>query len=228
MIAPAVLVFDVNETILDIRRLEPFFSRLFGRPEAMREWYAQLILYSQSLTLAGAYTPLTALGAGALRMLGDVHGVAVADADAEELADAVASLPPHADVGPALRRLAGAGLRLVTLTNSPPNPAGSPLDRAGLGDLFERQFSVDAVRCFKPAPQTYASVATSLDVPLARLCVVAAHAWDTLGAKAAGCKAVLVLRPGNAALSVPGVPKPDLIVPDFAGLADRLIEDADP
>lgn len=48
-----VLVFDVNETLLDLETLSPVFDRIFGDPAIMRDWFAQLVLYSQSLTLAG-------------------------------------------------------------------------------------------------------------------------------------------------------------------------------
>ena len=72
---PDVLVFDVNETLLDLTHLEPLFDRLFGDPAMLREWFAQLILYSQSMTLSGLYTPFGQLGAGALRMTAEIHGV---------------------------------------------------------------------------------------------------------------------------------------------------------
>lgn len=219
---PTVLAFDVNETLLDIRALEPLFTRIFARREAMREWYAQLILHSQSLTLADSYVPLAALGAGVLRMMGTIHGVPVSDADAAELGQAVKTMPAHADVRPALTRLRDAGFRLVTLTNSAPDPDMSPLDRAGIADLFEHQFSVDAVQRFKPAPATYGLVASGVQAPVPAICLVAAHGWDTLGAKRAGCAAALVLRPGNAVLPCAGVPQPDLVVADLGALADRL------
>ena len=74
--------------------------------------------------------------------------------DEAELANKMRHLPPHADVAPALAMLSDAGFRLVTLTNSPPSAGMSPLDNAGLGDRFERQFSVDCVERFKPAPET--------------------------------------------------------------------------
>ena len=54
-IGPSVLVFDVNETILDIEVLNPLFARLFGDKRIMREWFAQLVLYSQTISLAGIY-----------------------------------------------------------------------------------------------------------------------------------------------------------------------------
>ena len=40
----------------------------------------------------------------------------------------------------------------------------TPLENAGLAEFFERQFSVDAWRVFKPAPQLYTGVAAALRV----------------------------------------------------------------
>ena len=41
---PAVIVFDVNETLLDITTLALLFVRLFGDENMLREWFAQLVL----------------------------------------------------------------------------------------------------------------------------------------------------------------------------------------
>ncbi len=41
-----LLVFDVNETLLDLDALAPHFERMFGDRGALREWFAQVILYS--------------------------------------------------------------------------------------------------------------------------------------------------------------------------------------
>ena len=50
---PSILVFDVNETLLDIETLTPLFTRVFNDDNVMREWFAQLVLYSQIMTLSG-------------------------------------------------------------------------------------------------------------------------------------------------------------------------------
>ncbi len=220
---PSVLVFDVNETLLDIGHLEPLFLRLFGDGAVMRDWFAQLVLHSQSATLAGRYLPFGALGAGVLRMTGEIRGVAISDADAAELKARTLGMPAHADVLPALERLREAGFRLVTLTNSAPDPEASPLARTGIARLVERQFSVDAVRRFKPAPETYRQVADALALPPDEFCMVAAHGWDLLGGQGLGWSGALVARPGNAALTVPGLPRPDLVAPDMLTLADAMI-----
>ena len=57
-----VLVFDVNETLLDLETLRPMFDRLFDDPAAMRLWFAGLITYSEALTLAGVYVSFTDIG----------------------------------------------------------------------------------------------------------------------------------------------------------------------
>ena len=221
---PTVLVFDVNETLLDIAHLEPLFEDLFGAPGAMREWFAQLILYSGAVTLAGAYAPFGALGGATLRMLGEVRGVEVTDADVAELGERTGALPAHPDAAPALERLAAAGFRLATLTNSAP-PADGPdaLERAGLARFFERRCSVDAVRRFKPAPETYRSVAGALGVGLEDTCLVAAHAWDVLGAQALGARGALLTRPGNAVLPLDAIHRPDVVAPELGALADELV-----
>ena len=220
---PSVIVFDVNETLLDLEALAPLFARLFGQAATMREWFAQTILYAEAVTLAGRYVPLATLGTGVLEMLGTIHGVAVAEADAAELRHRMLNMPAHPDVPEGLRRLKAAGFTLVTLTNSAPSPQGSPIDRAGIADLFDRAFTVHDVRRFKPAPECYAMVAEAMGVVPGALCLVAAHVWDTLGAQAAGCAGAFVARRGNAVLPVEGVPRPDIAAPDLTGVVEAII-----
>ena len=68
--APSVLVFDVNETLIDIDAMAPLFEQLFGDSRAMREWFGQLVMYSMTAALSGCYVDFFTLGQGVLRMLG--------------------------------------------------------------------------------------------------------------------------------------------------------------
>jgi 2-haloacid dehalogenase len=219
-----VLVFDVNETLLDIDVLNPIFDRIFGVPGKMREWFAQLILYSQSVSLAGRYAPFGALGVGVLRMLGAIHSIPIRDGDIDALRTALGSLPVHAEVPNALARLSAAGFRMVTLTNTPPGPGPDALTRGGIADRFEQRFTVDPVRKFKPAPETYRLVTDTLRVAPNQACLIAAHTWDTLGAQSAGWSGALVTRAVNAVLDAPDVPKPEIVERDLTAVASRIIE----
>jgi 2-haloacid dehalogenase len=186
MSTPEVLVFDVNETLLDIDSLQPLFIRLFAEQRVLREWLSQLVLYSQAVSLAKLYATYGQLGVGSLRMIAETRNEPMEQSDAEELKSRMRDLPAHPEVPASLQRLGEAGFRLVTLTNSAPDPQGNPLERTGLNRYFERMFTVHEIRKFKPAPETYRSVADALGVELAAMCMVAAHTSDTLGAKAIG------------------------------------------
>jgi 2-haloacid dehalogenase len=221
---PPVLVFDVNETLIDIDAMAPLFDEIFGDARVMREWFGQVVMYSMTTALSGCYVDFFTLGQGMLRMLGDIHGIAISDADVERIKQAMLTMPPHSDVGDGLAALHHNGFRLVTLTNSPPNPDGpSPLESAGLGGYFERQFSVDACRTYKPARHVYDYVCHELQVAPADCMMVAAHVWDTIGAQSAGFSGALITRPGNAPLPLDGLPQPTLIADDLRQLAQQLI-----
>ncbi len=222
MLDRPVIVFDVNETLLDLDTLRPTFDRLFNDPAAMRLWFANLITYSEALTLASVYLPFTDIGSAVLRMFAATRGISISDADGAELTDRFASMPTHPEVPAALRRLRDQGFRLFTLTDNTLEISGRQLEQARIIDLFERRFSVDqTVHRHKPAPEAYESVASALELDPADMCLVACHVWDTLGAVAAGWQAGLILREGNAPLDVG--PQPNYIGNDLDGVADQLV-----
>lgn len=222
---PAILIFDVNETLLDIEVMKPVFRRVFGEERALREWFNALVMYSMTATLSGKYESFFCLARGVFEMMGRIHCKPVYPADVDELGSLMRTMPAHPDAAPGLERLQHAGFRLVTLTNSPVDlGARSPLDNAGLTGFFERQFSVHACRSFKPANAVYQMVAQELGVAPASCCMVAAHVWDTIGAQSVGMSGALITRPGNAPLPVRGLPQPQIIEPELNALAARIVE----
>ncbi len=152
-------------------------------------------------------------------MVAAARGATLAPEHRERILSGTRALPPHADVRPALERLRREGFRLVTLTNSAPAAVEQQLKSAGLTDLFERAFSVDTVKRFKPAPYRY--VARELESDIGDLRMIAAHAWDVVGALQAGCLAAFVARPGK--VLYPLGPKPDIVAPDFRSLAEQIL-----
>jgi 2-haloacid dehalogenase len=218
-----VVVFDVNETLLNLDAIRPVFDRVFDDPGAMRLWFANLITYSEALTLSGVYVPFTDIGGAVLRMLAATRDVTISDADAAELTERFATMPPHPEVPAALRRLRDHGFRLFTLTDNTLAISGRQLEHADVIDVFERRFSVDeTVKRHKPAQEAYHSVSTALQLDPGGICLVACHVWDTMGAQSVGWQAGLILREGNAPLDVG--PQPDYIGKDLDAIADQLIE----
>jgi 2-haloacid dehalogenase len=222
--APSVLVFDVAESLLDLQVLRPLFQRMFGSGAMVDEWFGETILYSESATLTDSFVPFGQLGAGVLRMLGRIHNVSVGEGDVAELSKGLASLPPHPDVPDSLRKLKAAGYRLITLADSPATPGRGALEAAGLTGLFERQFTAETVRRYKPARETYQMVAQATGTQLSDICMIASHPWDLIGARTAGCSAALIERAGVAPLIVPGLKQPQIVAPTLTEIATQLVQ----
>ena len=221
-LAPAetVLVFDVNETLLDLKVLDPYFETAFGSASVRGQWFAQMLQLAFVGAITERYVDFTSAQRAALTMLAERQGVDLDPTLAQTIVDSMSRLPPHEEVAGALGRLAANGWRLVALTNSPKVVVTSQLENAGVQPYFEAIFSADEVRSLKPSARAYLMSAERLGLPPSRLCLVAAHAWDVSGALAAGLKAAFVAR-GGVVPSPLGEP-PTLRVADIAELAERL------
>ena len=216
-----LLVFDVNQTLLDINALKPHFERLFNDGTVLQQWFAHMLLYSQTVTQTGDYVDFGRLAAAALQMMGEIHGAPVQQEDIQQVAHAMRALPAYAEVLQALQRLREHGYRTVALTNSGEAAAREQLEAAGLTGMFERVFSVDAVKKYKPAGDVYRYVAQQLGVNTSDMTMIAAHPWDLMGAKAAGCAVAFLQRPGTA--WIPLTSRPAMVAEDLGQLADQFL-----
>jgi 2-haloacid dehalogenase len=216
-----LIVFDVNETLLDLETMEPTFERIFGEKGVMRLWFANFILYSAALTVAGSYVPFTDIGSAVMKMMAGARGIKIDDGDRKELTNRFSTMPPHPEVPGALRKLRNAGFRLFTLTDNLLEVQTRQLEHGGIADLFERRFSADGAKHHKPSRQAYGYVEKELGVGPSELCLIACHTWDTLGAVAAGWKAALIKRTGNDVLGVG--PQPQIVGNDLNDVANQLI-----
>ena len=59
---------------------------------------------------------------------------------------------------------------------------------------------------------------------LSELCMIAAHPWDLIGARTAGCSATLIARAGVAPLILPGLEQPQIIAPTLTEIATQLVQ----
>lgn len=162
------------------------------------------------------------IAGASLEMSAQQHNINLSDEDKASIMGTVRSLPAHADVVPGLEKLKSAGFQLFTLTNSPPLVLDAQLQNANLSEYFEKSFSVDTVKQFKPAAEVYQMTARELGVPAEQIRLVAAHDWDVVGAMNAGCAAAFIARPGK--VLNPLLPKPDILGKDLVEVAEQIIK----
>lgn len=219
---PSVLVFDVNETLLDLSPLRPRFADIFGSAEPMGEWFARMLHGSLVSNHVGAYRPFGVIGVEALLVVARKRGLDLDEDTATGLVAAMADLPAHPDVIPAMERFVDAGFRTVTLTNGSTKAANAQIENAGLHVFIQRVISVEEVGKFKPDAAPYEHVAEVMEVEIGQTMLIAAHDWDVIGAVHAGAQAAYVER-SSAVWGVPD-PQPKVTAATLVGIADILLD----
>lgn len=217
---PEVLLFDVNETLLDLGPAKESVNGVLLDEDGAALWFSSMLHHSLVMTVSGRYADLMDIGAAVLQMLARNRDVALSMEEAKRALSVMRSLQAHPDVRPALGRLKRSGYRLATLTNSSASGVKAQLEYASLEPFFERQLSVDTPRLFKPHRAVYEWAAKEMGVEPRQCMLVAAHGWDVAGARWAGLQAAFVARSGQQMF--PLAERPDVDVADFSALADAL------
>lgn len=140
---PRVLLFDVNETLLDIEPLRKAVADVLLDDDAAKLWFTTMLQYSLVMTVSDQYASFGDIGAAVLQMLARNRDVVLKAEDAKQVMSVIRTLPPHPDVRPALDRLKARGIRLATLTNSSQEVVEAQMRHASLDGFFERMLSVE-------------------------------------------------------------------------------------
>jgi 2-haloacid dehalogenase len=220
-VKPDLVIFDVNETLLDMSPLKIDFEDVFGTSAPMGEWFARMLHGAAVANQLDQYRAFGVIGVEALLLVAERHGVDLDEATATEVVTRLSILPAHKDVIPALERLLDAGFRTAVLTNGSTKAANVQIENAGLHPFIQRVISVEEVERFKPDPVVYRHAARVMGAKVNDSMMIASHDWDVVGAMKAGAQAAFLRRPGSL-WSLPNR-MPDLVGSDLVQIADHLI-----
>jgi 2-haloacid dehalogenase len=180
------VLFDLFGTLLS---LEPVQKKLRGA--AFDAWFERLLHSATSLTLAGEFQPFSALAVSTLKT---TLARLERDLDPKPVLEALQSLEPYPEAGAAFERLERERVLIGVLTNGGAEQARRLLEAAGLEERLAEIVSAEEVEVYKPHPAVYRHAAERLGVEARRITLIAAHAWDVVGAKEAGLDAVWIDR----------------------------------
>jgi 2-haloacid dehalogenase len=215
------ILFDINETVLDLGALKPNFKLTFGDETVTATWFSMLLHTSTVCSLTDVKTSFAGLAATMLDTIAARLGVKLSDEMRDAILGSFASLPPHTDIKPALTRLRSAGYRTVAFSNSSLNLVTTQIDNAGLTEYFDEIASVEETGSFKPDPKVYEFVARRINRPIDELRLVASHDWDTHGALSAGMHAAYIDRSG--APYHPQYRQPDVYATSMDDVVEQII-----
>ncbi|MCF4100793.1 haloacid dehalogenase type II [Gillisia sp. M10.2A] len=194
---PKLLIFDVNETLLDLFPLKQAVNKLLEDPGAFDLWFSGLLHYSLVETITGNYRDFGEIGKATLRKMGLKYNKQVSDADCEHVLEKITRLPAHIDVVEGLQILRQCEYKLVAFSNGGLKTLKEQLKFAEIHYLFDEVLSVESIQKFKPHPETYQYVLTKFHCKPEEAMLIAAHDWDVAGAMRAGLQAGFVSRPGK-------------------------------
>ena len=132
----SAIVFDVNETLLDLSALDLAFQTHFGTGNYRKEWFNEVLKLAFVSTIVGNYSDFGIIGQAALEVLEKRHGKPCTEEQRQKILSTMQKLPPHADVAEGLETLKKRGFRLVALTNSTASTAEAQLTHAGIRNFL--------------------------------------------------------------------------------------------
>ena len=186
---PRAVGFDVIGTTFPLDALRPRIVELGLPPTALEGWFAAGLRDAFALAAADDFRPFTDVLEAALDGVLAEQGVSAPSDRRKALVAGLAELPARAGAAEAFAMLRDAGLTVLALTNGSASSTEKLLDGAGLRRLVDHVVSVDEVKLSKPRAEVYHHAAATARVEPHEFALVAAHAWDINGAKAAGLTA---------------------------------------
>ncbi|MGO4817665.1 haloacid dehalogenase type II [Flavobacterium sp. W22_SRS_FP1] len=216
-----VIVFDVNETLLDMAPLKTNINTLLEEPQAFRIWFGMVLHYSLVDNCTDQYHDFSNIAGAVLKMTAASLNKTVSDEDMKKALSAIKTLKAYPDVEKGLTLLQDKGFRLATLTNSPEYALKEQLTNSNLTNHFELALSIDAIKKYKPTAETYVWAAEKLSVKPEEMIMIAAHGWDLAGAANAGLATGFIAREGQSLYTLSK--GPDYEASDILAMAEKLV-----
>lgn len=215
------ILFDINETVLELNTLRGVFETVFGNGNAAQTWFSMLLHNSTVCVITGVRTSFAELAGVMLDAFAARNALEISQERRDEILATFARLNPYEDVRPALEKLRAANYRTVAFTNSSKQLVERQLSSAGIDNAFDEIISVEEIGSFKPDPRVYAYAGERLSRSPSELRLIACHDWDTHGALTSGLLAAHVDRSG--APYHPLYKKPKLSAKDLTELVDKIL-----
>jgi 2-haloacid dehalogenase len=220
-----VLAFDVYGTLVDVHGIEktaePFLraqSSIF-----IARWREKTLDYAFRRGLMQHYVDFGECGRQALDFVDTEMRTGLTAEQKKTLLESQRQLPAFPDATRALARLRENQQLLVAFSNGTTKAVNEILSAAQLAGYFSQIISVDELRTFKPSPAVYAYLTRSVAADAKSVWLISSNAWDVIGAKSAGLRAVWVRR-NSAQLFDPWGIEPDLTVKDLTECARFFAE----
>jgi len=188
------VVFDAYGTLYDVQSVADVTDETFpGYGELITQvWRIKQLEYTWLRSLMGRYEDFSAVTRDALVYTLNCLGLEYDDAAFARVMDRYLHLALYPDALLALEAMAEK--KLAILSNGSPDMLNALVRNSGLHRILDAVISVDTNGIFKPAPQAYALIESTLKIPPRDVLFISSNPWDVCGAKAFGLNVAWIER----------------------------------
>jgi 2-haloacid dehalogenase len=206
------VVFDAYGTLYDVQSVAEITEEAFpGYGEMITQiWRIKQLEYSWLRSLMQLYRDFSVITRESLAYTLRILGLQYDDAIFERIMEKYLHLDLYPDALAALAALKDR--KLAILSNGSPGMLNALVANSGLDRMLDATISVDAKKVFKPSPDAYRLIETTLGVKPADVLFVSSNPWDACGAKAFGLNVAWIERVTPEAMALDCV-ESELVAP---------------
>ncbi|MGH1569490.1 haloacid dehalogenase type II [Methylobacterium sp. P31] len=222
-----VCMFDQYGTVVDmqgglVKIATPFLKAKgwTGSPNSFVTWWRRTHFENSMIDalLHKEHTPYREIGQRAVAHVLERSGIPYTMDEVRDLVAEIEKLECFPEVPEALARLQ-TKYQLVVLSNGDPDMLETAKQYHKVP--FDKVISVAEANAFKPHVATYTKAAEILGLHMDEILFVANHAFDVIGAKAAGMRTAMINRRDRPFERTPY--QPDITVPTMMDLAHVMV-----
>ena len=180
------VVFDAYGTLYDIQSVASITEQAFpGYGEIITQvWRIKQLEYTWLRSLMRRYQDFSAVTRESLAYTLRVLGLTCDEATFADIMDKYLHLDLYPDALASLTAMRDK--KLAILSNGSPDMLDALVRNSGLDAVLDATISVDANKIFKPSPDAYSLIESTLDIPPHEVLFISSNPWDACGAKAFG------------------------------------------
>lgn len=221
MNSKGTIAFDILGTCFSLDKPRQKLVELGAPPHALELWFAQTLRDAFALSHAGHYQPLKQILEAELPRSLAAIGIETTEEQRAQVIDTFTNLELHIGALIAFHKLQSNGWRLIALTNGSEESTHKLLEQSNALAFFKRILSCDSIQKTKPHPDVYALAKQESE---GEVWLVAAHAWDVMGAALVGLQTVFITQAEKAYLGI--YPQPTIVAVDLGDAANQIVEQA--
>jgi 2-haloacid dehalogenase len=206
------VVFDAYGTLYDIQSVAYVTEQAFpGYGEIITQiWRIKQLEYTWLRSLMRRYEDFSIITRESLTYTLKVLGLNNDALLFERIMEKYLHLDLYPDAAATLAAMQDR--KLAILSNGSPAMLGALVQSSGLDHVLDATLSVDAQKIFKPSPEAYALIESTLGVAPDEVLFVSSNPWDACGAKAFGLKVAWIERVTPEAMALACI-KNDVVPP---------------